>query len=264
MNRIFSVTVAAFLVCSGCSSSSDYYRERALLTSQGEGNTYTVQKRELEVRPYGKVRDFEDSEEEAKAPASPEAAVRELREGNRRFVANDAHGPRRSETRREQLVASQSPHTAVLACSDSRVPPEVVFDQGLGDLFVVRTAGEVPDSAAVASLEYAVEHLKVKAIVVMGHTSCGAVRAALETPKGKSAGSKELDRLLANIRPNIKGFSVATAGPQLESAVRAQVESVANTLIGKSKVIHHAVESGQLTISRGIYHLDSGVVDLWY
>ncbi len=191
---------------------------------------------------------------------SPQLALAELKAGNRRFVEGTSRHPLQDSERRQQTKSDQKPHTIVLSCSDSRVPPEIVFDQGIGQLFVVRTAGEVADAAAVASIEYAVEHLGAKLILVMGHQSCGAVKATLGTPKGKSAGSRDLDKLIAEIRPNVKSFSLESAGPNLSYAVRAQVDGVTAGLLKRSKIVREAVHHHHIDIAGAVYNLESGQV----
>ncbi len=115
---------------------------------------------------------------ERKKAASPEEALQMLKEGNKRFVDNNQANNDLSETRRNELVEGQEPFAVVVACSDSRVVPEHAFDQGLGDIFVVRVAGNILDPAEIGSVEYAVDHLDSKVVVVLGHQSCGAVTAA--------------------------------------------------------------------------------------
>ncbi|MFN8391494.1 MAG: carbonic anhydrase [Bdellovibrionota bacterium] len=253
----------ATFVWLGCSSShtNDYYRDRALITSLDQAATQPIEKRELVATPYRRL--AAASEVNEKPPATGSEALDALREGNRRYVENLAAHPQQTDERRKQLVSAQHPHTAVLSCSDSRVPPELIFDQGLGSLFIVRNAGDVADDVATASLEYAVEHLGVKMILVMGHQSCGAVKTTLETPKGTSAGSKDLDTLLSIIRPNLKGIDSTTAGPGLSTAVRSNVSGVSARLM-KSKIIREAVEKHGLLIARGIYSLDTGKVEFWF
>src|SRR5687767_4377548 len=141
------------------------------------------------------------------AADAPADALARLKSGNARFVANASEALPITAPRRAALAQGQSPFAAVLSCADSRVPPEVVFHASLGDLFVVRAAGHVSDRSVLASLEYAAEHLRVPLVVVMGHESCGAVKAAVETPASTSLGPN-LDYMLKAIRP----AAAATAG----------------------------------------------------
>lgn len=200
------------------------------------------------------------------AGVSPSDALAVLIEGNDRFVHGSLVHPAQDAARRAALTAGQKPSAIILSCSDSRVPPEVVFDRGLGDLFVVRTAGEVADATALASIEYAVEHLGARLIVVMGHSSCGAVKAALSTPIGSSAGSSNLDILVGHIRPHISKFSaqVITEDPTVREPVRSNVEGIAKSLSLHSAVLRKAIADRSIKIVQAIYNLDSGKVDFWF
>lgn len=163
-----------------------------------------------------------------------------------------------------RLASGQKPHSIILSCSDSRVPPEHIFDQALGEVFVVRVAGEALDDSVIASIEYAVEHLGSQLVFVMGHDSCGAVKAAMATPKGKSAGSPSLDRLVADIQPRIASRMPASEAPTTvvaESTLNAW--GVAADLLSRSQVIREAVQSGKVKIASGIYYLKSGQVDFF-
>jgi carbonic anhydrase len=187
-----------------------------------------------------------------------------VQEGNKRFSENKVQHPNQNSDRRNELASGQKPHTIVLSCSDSRVPPEVIFDQGLGDIFTVRVAGNVVTPEATASIEYAIEHLGSKLIIVMGHESCGAVKAALTTPKGTTAGSADLDLLLGLIRPNLDAYrSLASTDKTLRDPVKANVKSVVKSLIARSKIIREALKSEKVLIAHGIYGLASGKVEFW-
>ena len=190
--------------------------------------------------------------------------VNRLREGNERFVAGHAQHPLQDSATREGLVAGQKPHTIVVSCSDSRVPPEVLFDQGLGEVFVIRLAGNVPSTEGIASIEYAVEHLGTPLLLVMGHESCGAVKAAMTTKEGTSAGSKSLDALVAEIRPSIKKHLPLKAEDKIyKDAVKSNVNHTAQELVKQSKIIREAIEKGHLTLASGIYSLKTGRVEFW-
>jgi len=199
---------------------------------------------------------------------TPDTAYSNLIRGNERFVTGAVKGEHRDEARRRSLAGKQNPHSIILSCSDSRVPPELIFDQGLGDLFTIRVAGNILGSAQVASLEYAVEHLGAKLIVTMGHESCGAVKAAIHSKPKISSGSTDLDWLVSAIRPNLAGRGLASASsvaadPKLRQPVMANVDAVTEQLLIRSKIISHAIHAGKLKIVRGIYSLDSGRVDFW-
>jgi carbonic anhydrase len=179
----------------------------------------------------------------------------DLASGNRRFVDGESE-PRNLVARRKELAKTQNPHVAVLSCADSRVPPELVFDEGLGDLFVVRSAGENADPQAVGSLEYAVEHLGTVVIVVMGHQSCGAVKAACS---GEKAGSPNLEAVVTPIVASCA--KVNKSKPEtLDLAIRDHVHSVAQDLLAKSVILKKAADEGKLTIVEAYYSLDTGEV----
>jgi carbonic anhydrase len=195
-------------------------------------------------------------------PAGPEHVKKasaneiwaELMTGNKRFVDGKWH-PRNHVEQRRELVSGQQPRVAVLSCSDSRVPPEILFDQGLGDLFVVRSAGNSADPIGIGSLEYAVEHLGSTMIVVLGHQSCGAVKAACS---GQKPPSPSLEAVVQPILP-----SCAAAGKQAEKldlAVRDHVHRTAQGLLEKSEILKHAAQEGQLTIVEAYYDLETGHV----
>ena len=193
--------------------------------------------------------------------APTEACINDLTAGNYRFVMGKAIHLDQDPSTRGSLVKGQSPQVIVLSCSDSRVPPEVVFDQGLGKLFVVRTAGEALDFTGTASIEYAVVHFHPKVLLVLGHDYCGAVSATLTTPKGKSAGSPDLDRLVDFIRPHLAGQS--KSDDAMDKAVKANAAGTASDLVNRSAIVKKAVEGKSMAILRGNYHLKSGVVEFW-
>ena len=179
----------------------------------------------------------------------------DLAAGNQRFVTGKT-APHDFPAQRKALTKSQHPQVAVLSCSDSRVPPELVFDTGLGELFVVRSAGEDDDPLSLGSLEYAIEHLGSTVIVVLGHQSCGAVTAACSGGKSESV---NLDAVLTPIAP-----SCAKMDPKkpetLDIAVRDHVHSVAQDLLVKSELLKKAFDEGKLTIIEAYYSLDTGEV----
>ncbi|MBI5548966.1 MAG: carbonic anhydrase [Deltaproteobacteria bacterium] len=159
---------------------------------------------------------------------------------------------------RQRVQATQHPKAMVLSCSDSRVPPEHIFDQGLGDLFVVRTAGNIADAIAVGSLEYAAEHLHSKVLIVLGHERCGAVTAAAS---GQKMPTKNLDAIVKKIAPAVAASSGWSKGPALvHMAAENNVARTADDLLKQSPVLRKAVAEGHLTILRAMYDLDSGKV----
>lgn len=191
------------------------------------------------------------------AQPTPAAALERLKAGNERFVADPASAVPVEPGRRAALVAGQSPFAIVLSCADSRVPPELVFNVGLGDVFVVRTAGEVLDKAVLASVEYGAEHLHVPLVVVMGHEFCGAVKAAAET---KGSLGPNLDYLVKAIQPSVARSSKSLFEEPLKAAVLANVEQIVTDLRGQSAILRELVETGKVQLVGAFYELSSGRV----
>ena len=186
-------------------------------------------------------------------------AVQGLHAGNVRYAGGWPTQPHQTRERRLEIASAQRPFAAILGCSDSRVPPEIVFDQGLGDLFVVRTAGHVVDHIVLASLEYAVEHLKVPLIVVLGHTRCGAVAAAVEG--GEHHGHLgHLGHLVEAIRPAVEKAEDDPAYV-LDRAVRENVVRVVAELEASTPVLAHLVQGETLSIVGAVYTLETGRVE---
>lgn len=194
------------------------------------------------------------------AENTPGNALARLKEGNATFVANASQALPVTADQRQALTKGQHPFAIVLSCADSRVPPEVIFHTGLGDLFVVRVAGEALDKSVLASIEYAAEHLNVPALVVMGHESCGAVKAAIETKPGAASMGPNLDYLVKNIKPAFARMRSAADAEHLRDAILANVEQVVNDLLAKSEIITHLHATGKLEIAGAYYELESGRV----
>lgn len=191
--------------------------------------------------------------------ATPTAAEvwNSLMAGNRRFVAGKPQA-RDLVSLRQKLVSGQSPKAIILSCSDSRVGPELIFDQSLGDIFVVRTAGNIADAIALGSIEYAVEHLHSPLLVVLGHQKCGAVNAACS---GEKMPSQNLDAIMEKIDPAVtQAKTYAKADDLVESAIKENVHHSASDLLGNSEIIRNAVKSGKLTVIEAEYELDAGQV----
>jgi len=191
--------------------------------------------------------------------ASADIALAELIAGNRRFVSGAMQHPNASDERRAKLAAGQSPIAAVLSCSDSRVPPEIVFDQGLGDLFVVRVAGNIASPAEIGSLEYAVEHLHVPLIVVLGHDKCGAVAAALEAVESGGTAPGHVGVIVDAIKPAVLTARKQT-GDLLANAIRNNVGLVDRQLRDSQPLLAPAAAASKLKIAAAVYSLTSGVV----
>ena len=186
------------------------------------------------------------------------AALAALLEGNRRFAAGVAEHPRQDARRREEVLAKgQNPFAAIVGCADSRVPPEIVFDQGLGDLFVIRVAGNLVDDFELASLEYVVSHLGTPLIAVMGHTRCGAVTAAIaaEDVPGR------LSAIIEALGPSIEKARAAS-GDLVETTARESVKSTVAALKASEPVLRPLVERGTLRIVGMFYDIERGTVEV--
>jgi carbonic anhydrase len=194
----------------------------------------------------------------AAEPAGFEALAR-LKAGNAVFAAHPEAALPIDAARRTALAQGQTPFATVLSCSDSRVPPEVIFHASLGDLFVVRAAGNVTDRAIMASVEYAAEHLHVPLVVVMGHESCGAVKAAVETPATQSLGPN-LDYMLKAIRPSVAATATTPEASRMRAAILRNVEESVNDMAQKSTILKHLWETGTVTFVGAYYELSSGRV----
>ena len=182
-----------------------------------------------------------------------EEALNRLKEGNARFTSDSNTHSNENQERRAFLEPSQAPYAIVLSCADSRVAPELTFDTGLGEIFVIRVAGNVANASSIASIEYAVANLGTNLIVVMGHQSCGAVGAAL---KGGDNGPN-LNHLLGHIQPVLD----ATESTDVDTVVNLNAKHVAGELVSKSDIIKSFVDKGTLKIVPAFYHLKNGAVD---
>ena len=196
-------------------------------------------------------------------------ALERLREGNRRFVS-DVRGSaaRVTQTRRIELAEGQEPFAIILGCSDSRVPAEIVFDQGLGDLFVIRVAGNIVASSQIGSVEFAAERFGTPLVVVLGHSRCGAVLATLEElmrPREKQ--SRNLRSIVDRIRPSVEGLLATELSHDSEAlvrqAVRANIRASANHVRHGSEVLEELIEKGRVRVVGAEYSLETGVVDFF-
>src|SRR6266576_2945172 len=186
---------------------------------------------------------------------SSDSALAELKEGNKHHVAHRYSHPHETAERQRQLTTGQYPHAQILSCADSRVPPEIIFDQGLGDLFVVRVAGNVATDTEIGSLEYGAEHLHIPLLVVLGHESCGAVTAAVQG--GEAEG--HIAALVNLIKPAVQK-SRESAGDPVANAVRTNVKLVVAQLRSSAPVLSKLVADGKLKIVGGVYSLETGKV----
>lgn len=194
---------------------------------------------------------------------SPCAALKKLIDGNERFAQHKSIHPNLGDEMRNALVEKQKPFAAILACADSRVPVEIIFDAGLGDLFVVRSAGHVLSNEALGSLEYAVKDLDVKLIVILGHENCGAITTALEVCN--SGGIKDLSEnmlaLLSHIFPAIRDVDMNDPNA-LETAIESNVHYQLNDLIRKNSYLAQRIEEGKLILVGAKYSLSTGLVEI--
>jgi carbonic anhydrase len=214
---------------------------------------------------------------------APADAISKLKEGNSRYTSGNPQHPHESREersymattsyenagmtflgmtteqvakRRAELIKSQHPFAAIVCCSDSRVPPEIVFDQGLGDLFIVRVAGNVINDEGLGSIEYTVDHLGTRLILVLGHQRCGAVEAARETIAAKGKAPGHIQSLVTAIKPAVE----ATAKEDLDATIKANVKHVVDSLRASTPILKSKVDSGEIQVVGGYYSLDTGAV----
>jgi carbonic anhydrase len=196
------------------------------------------------------------------AGPTPDEALARLREGNGRFCSDKPANPRRDGDRREETARGQHPFAVVLSCSDSRVPPEVLFDQGLGDLFIVRVAGNVARGDEIASVEYGTGHLGAPLVVVMGHSACGAVMAVVDGAHG----SDNLNELLRPIIPAVEQARRSNPGAGrariIEAAIEANVWVSIESLLTGSDELRALVAAGKVRVVGALYDLASGQVSI--
>jgi len=224
-----------------------------------------------------------DSTDRQRPMTSPTEAISRLKDGNGRFIAGNVQHPHETSDerayiakysyenpdaislgmtseqaakRRGELTKSQHPFAIILSCSDSRVPPEIVFDEGLGDLFIVRVAGNVLNDEGLGSIEYGVDVLGARLIVVLGHQSCGAVDAAMKTVAAKGKAPGHIQSLVTAIKP------VVDAMPKgdLDTVIKANVKHVVDALRSSTPILKAKVDSNDVQVVGGYYTLDTGAV----
>ena len=191
-----------------------------------------------------------------------------LEAGNRRFVNQTFRKDGKLQADRLRTAVAESPRALVLSCSDSRVPPEVIFDQGVGEITVIRTLGSSLDSAVIASLEHAVQQSDTSLIVVLGHTRCSAIEAAFKHDPNQSAGSPALDQAIAEIRPRLPNSrnpahdkSMHSKGFEIEASTNAQ--AIAGELTKRSEILGERVKAGALRITPALYNVETGLVNFY-
>jgi carbonic anhydrase len=196
-------------------------------------------------------------------------ALERLLEGNRRFVDEMRNSEELvSAKRRNSLATGQSPFAVILGCSDSRVPVEIVFDQGLGDLFVIRVAGNIVAPSQVGSVEFAAERFDTRLVVVLGHSRCGAIDATLqELQRPSTHQSRNLYSIVDRIRPGVESLLATELRKDpdalMHQAVRANIRASANQLRHGSEVIEQLIRSSGLLVVGAEYSLETGVVDFF-
>jgi len=196
-------------------------------------------------------------------------ALDKLAEGNRRFVSNvRGRSTLHTQTRLNTLMVDQMPFAIILGCSDSRVPAEIIFDQGLGDLFVIRVAGNIVAPSQVGSVEFATERFGTRLVVVLGHSACGAVLATLEELERPSENRSPnlrsiVDRILPSIEPLFETQLRLRPDVLVQHAVRANIQASANNLRHGSQILMKLIEKGELSIVGAEYSLETGMVEFF-
>lgn len=196
---------------------------------------------------------------------SPKEALKILIDGNIRFANCNAEHPNRCDEARTSLIQGQKPIVAILSCSDSRVPVEIIFDAGLGDVFSVRTAGHVLSPVVLGSLEYAVKELGVKLVVILGHENCGAIKSALSTYKSENYNelSNNLKEILGHIYPVFDDISCKEETISIDCAVRSNIEYQVKDLLEKDEYMAQKVVNGDIMVVGANYSLKTGLVEFF-
>lgn len=237
---------------------------------EGDGETPAAKpkpRRKPKPRPAAKPAAAAPADPQAPAPAAPaavtpEEALTRLMDGNARYVQGLSARPRADAARRMEVAGGERPFAVILSCADSRVPPELIFDQGLGDLFVIRVAGNVVDDAVLASVEHAVIHLGATLVMALGHERCGAVKAAIDAFAGRGDPADRETRigaLAALIGPAVRAVPAGVADP-LDAAVSLNAANAAAEIFAGSRPLRTKVLAGQLKIVAARYDLDDGRV----
>jgi carbonic anhydrase len=206
----------------------------------------------------------QEKKSEGSRPVSADEALRQLVDGNRRFMAGKPLNPRRSPKEFQTLVGGQFPEAVIVSCSDSRVAPEILFDVGVGDIFVIRVAGNVIDGAGASvkgSIEYGIAELNAPLILVLGHSGCGAVKAAIQHINNKDSLPGAINGLVELVKPAV-AKSKGMAGDPLENAIRQNVQVGVERLQGLQPILAPRVKDGKVKVVGGVYDLGTGGVTL--
>lgn len=199
----------------------------------------------------------------SEVPLTATQVLARLGHGNKRFVGGNAIHPDQSQNRRKELATAQHPIAIVLSCVDSRVPPELIFDEGLGGLFVIRTAGQAVDHAVLGSIQFGVHELHVPVLMVLGHSACGAVKATIEAVEKQSeVTGTDLDTLYAAIKPSLVRAKEHKPADLVAATVRENIKTVVTTLT-HATIIADTVAEKKLTVVGAHYDLASGVVEVF-
>jgi carbonic anhydrase len=196
-------------------------------------------------------------------------ALKRLRDGNQRFASNlRTQESLFGDHRREELLNGQEPYAIILGCSDSRVPAEIVFDQGLGDLFVIRVAGNIVAPSQIGSVEFAVSQFDTRLVIVLGHSQCGAICATIEELiHGQGSSSKNIRSIVERVKPSIEGLMYTDLKNDRDAlekeSVRANVRASANQLRHGSAIIEKLIETDGLLVVGAEYSLESGIVEFF-
>jgi len=183
-------------------------------------------------------------------------ALQTLLDGNRRFAAMEQTHPNQDRTRRDEVKTGQKPFAVIVGCSDSRIPPEILFDQGIGDLFIIRLAGNVVDDTALGSIEYAVDHLGTRLVVVLGHSKCGAVTA---TAKGGEVPG-HIGSIVKLITPALDRIK-DKPGDLVDNAIRENARLVAATISSSKPILEEMVKEGKIAVIPLYYDIDTNLVE---
>lgn len=190
---------------------------------------------------------------------NPDEAVQRLKDGNQRFAGNTTVDPNQTDTRRIEVAVGQHPFATILGCVDSRVSPELVFDRGLGDLFVIRTAGHVLDNTVIGSIEFGYEEFGIPVVMVLGHERCGALDVTIEALEKHQTIGGSIGAVVSGVTPAVEAAK-GRPGELLDNSVRANIELTVSRL-KESPILKEAVAAGKIKIMGGRYDLETGVVE---
>lgn len=194
---------------------------------------------------------------------SPQEALKRLIEGNERFSTEQSSHPNLGSELRNALLSEQKPFATILSCSDSRVPVEIIFDAGLGDLFVIRSAGHVLSKETLGSIEYSVKELGVKLILVMGHGNCGAIKSALNAYNSHENNlSENMNALLSHIYPAFNNLDCKDEKRILRSAIISNIKYQTADLVKKDEYLAEKIASGEIMLVGAKYNLDTGKIEI--